>query len=449
MKNTKRTKQPWYKIWWVWAIVVGVMLIGLIVNGGNKQPAHTTPAPTISVILEKSEPTSTNAVSLKPSEPSPTKAVSLKPSELSPTATATQTIEPTTESDASESPDLSTEVSGELTVHFIDVGQADSIFIELPNAQSILIDAGNNADGDDIVRYIKKKGYDRIDYVVGTHPHEDHIGGMDNVVESFDIGTIYMPKASSNTRTFEDLLNAISNKGLSVTTAKAGVSILDTSNLQISILAPNSTGYDDINDYSAVVKLVYGNASFLFMGDAEEISEREIKSDVDVDVLKVGHHGSSSSTSSSFLKKVTPQYAVISVGKDNSYAHPAKATLDKLKSAGAKIYRTDLNGTVIISTDGNSYKIDTQKAASEPVTQTTPAATSGKNNNDSSSTVKPSPTSTKDNNSSGGKIVYITETGEKYHKSGCQYLKKSKIEITLEEAKAYGYTPCSRCRPPK
>ena len=435
-KKTKKTKQPWYKIWWVWAIIAGVMLISLIANGGSKQPANTTPSPA-------------NAVSYETSEPSPTKAISLKPSEPSPTATATQTIKPAAEPVSSESTDLPTEVSGKLTVHFIDVGQADSIFIELPNAQSMLIDAGNNADGDDVIRYIKKKGYDRIDYVVGTHPHEDHIGGMDNVVESFDIGTIYMPKASSNTRTFEDLLNAISKKGLSVTTAKAGVSILDTSNLHIDILAPNSTGYDDTNDYSAVVKLVYGKASFLFMGDAEEISEREIATDVDVDVLKVGHHGSNSSTSNSFLKKVTPIYAIICVGEDNSYGHPTQATLDKLKSAGAKIYRTDLNGTVIITTDGNSYEVDTQKVASEPVAQSTPAATSGKNSNDSSSTVKPSPTPAKDNNSSGGKIVYITETGEKYHKSGCQYLKKSKIEITLEEAKANGYTPCSRCRPPK
>jgi len=432
----KKTKQSWYKIWWVWTIVVGVMLIGLVANGGNKQPANTTPAPT-------------NAVSHKTSEPTPSNAASLEPSVPPSAATATQTIEPATESDASETKGQPIEASRELTVHFIDVGQADSIFIELPNAQSMLIDAGNNADGDDVVRYIKKKGYDHIDYVVGTHPHEDHIGGMDNVVESFDIGSIYMPKASSNTRTFEDLLNAISSKGLSITTAKAGVSILDTFNLHISILAPNSTGYDDTNDYSAVVKLVYGNASFLFMGDAEEISEREIDTDVDVDVLKVGHHGSNSSTSSSFLKKVTPIYAVICVGDDNSYGHPNQATLDKLKSAGAKIYRTDLNGTVIITTDGNSYKVDTQKVASEPMAQTTPAATSGKNNNDSSSTVKPSPTPTKDNNSSGGKIVYITETGEKYHKIGCQYLKKSKIEITLEEAKANGYTPCSKCHPPK
>jgi len=203
------------------------MLIGLVVNGGNKQPANTTPEPTNAVSLEIGEPTPTNAVSQKTSEQAPTNAVSLDPGVPPSTSTATQTTEPAAQPNASESTGLPIEVSGELIVHFIDVGQADSIFIELPNTQSMLIDAGNNADGDDVVRYIKKKGYSRIDYAVGTHPHEDHIGGMDNVVENFDIGTIYMPKASSNTRTFEDLLNTISNKGLSVTTAKAGVSILN------------------------------------------------------------------------------------------------------------------------------------------------------------------------------------------------------------------------------
>lgn len=258
------------------------------------------------------------------------------------------------------------EENSKLTVHYIDVGQADSFFIELPNKQTMLIDAGNNADDKLVVNYVKNLNYDTINYVIGTHPHEDHIGGLDTVINTFNIDKIYMPKAQANTITFEDVLKAIQNKGLKVTTAKAGVNILNTDNLNIDIIAPVNDTYDNLNNYSAVVKLTYGNNSFLFMGDAEHLSENEITSGVKADVLKVGHHGSNTSTSQAFLNKVKPKYGVISVGKDNSYGHPSNEVLALLNKFNVNVLRTDEQGTIIISSDGNVISTDNKPSPYEP-----------------------------------------------------------------------------------
>ncbi len=245
-----------------------------------------------------------------------------------------------------------------LVVHYIDVGQADSIFIELPNSETLLIDAGNEENGPQIVNYIKALGYNKINYLVATHPHADHIGGMAYVVNNLTIGTIYMPKVATTTQTYADLLTAIASKGLTVTTAKAGVSLININDFKVVMLAPNKDQYDDLNNYSAVIKITYKNNSFLFMGDAEELSENEITGDVSADVLKVGHHGSSSSTGQTFLNKVNPKYAVISVGADNDYGHPAQTTLDKLTAIGATIFRTDKDGTVIFTSDGTNITVN-------------------------------------------------------------------------------------------
>ena len=224
-----------------------------------------------------------------------------------------------------------------LKVHFIDVGQADSILI-IQNNSTMLIDAGNNADSDLVTQYIKSKGITKLDYVIGTHPHEDHIGGLDAVINNFDIGTVIMPKVAANTRTFEDVVNAIKNKDLKVT-APVPLDEYDLGDAKFVILAPNSDNYEDLNDYSIVVKLTFGNNSFIFTGDAEAVSENEILSkgyNIKADVLKVGHHGSRSSTTENFLRKISPDYAVISVGKDNNYGHPSQEVLNLLKK---KIYQ--------------------------------------------------------------------------------------------------------------
>jgi len=246
-----------------------------------------------------------------------------------------------------------------LKVHFLDVGQADSILIQTPDGETILVDGGNNEDGAFVVNYLKKAGVKKLAAVVATHPHEDHIGGLDTVIKNFPVERVYLPDVSATTRTFEDFIAAVKESGAKRIRAKAGVK-LNLPDLKAEFLAPKSASYDDLNNYSAVLKITYGNISFLLTGDAEAESEKEMLAkgyNLKADVLKVGHHGSQSSTTSAFLKAVAPKYAVISVGKDNDYGHPAPQTLKRLQSAGVKIYRTDENGTILFITDGKSITI--------------------------------------------------------------------------------------------
>jgi len=252
-----------------------------------------------------------------------------------------------------------------LQVHFIDVGQADSFLIQLPNGQNMVIDGGNNADGTTVVNFIKSKGVTRLDYVIGTHPHEDHIGGLDDVIKNFTIGQVFMPSATATTVTYTDLINAIKAKGLAINTARAGgVPINTTANglaLKGTFVAPKSTSYSNLNEYSAVLRLVYGSTSFLFTGDAEGVSENEMITSgqtISANILKVGHHGSRTSTSDAFLSKVSPAAAVISVGTGNDYGHPHAETISRLQAKGIKIYRTDTQGTLTFTTSGSGWLVN-------------------------------------------------------------------------------------------
>lgn len=259
---------------------------------------------------------------------------------------------------------ISTFSSGTLRVNYIDVGQGDSIFIQLPNNQTMLIDAGEAYKSDNVINYLNNLGITKIDYVIGTHPHTDHIGGLENVINTFDIGSIYMPRASSTSKTYEDLLTTISSKGLKVKTAKSGVVVLDEDNLKLEFIAPNSDSYSELNNYSAVLKLTYLDNTFLFMGDAETLSEDEITNEIKADVIKVGHHGSDSSSSLEFVKKVSPEYAIIMVGEGNSYNHPYQSIIDRYESVGAKILRTDLDGNIVCDSDGKKVTCDGDKDSS-------------------------------------------------------------------------------------
>lgn len=246
-----------------------------------------------------------------------------------------------------------------LSVHYIDVGQGDSELIQLPNGQNMLIDSGTNESGDDLLSYLDAQNVKKIDYLIATHPHADHIGSMDDVVDKYEIGEIYMPRATTNSKTYERLLTAIDKKGLKIHTAKAKDVLFDKDNISAVILAPNSASYEDLNNYSVVIKLVYGDNSFLFTGDAEDISENEMlnaKANIRANVLKVGHHGSHSSTTPKFLDAVNPDIAVISCGVDNSYGHPHKETLSALNARHITVYRTDEDGSIILTSDGKNIQ---------------------------------------------------------------------------------------------
>ena len=248
-----------------------------------------------------------------------------------------------------------------LKVHYLDVDQGDSIFIELPNNETMLIDAAESYQSENIINYLKNLNYQKIDYVIGTHPHTDHIGGLKDIINTFEIGKIFMPKVVSTTKTYESLLMAIKDKNLKINTAKAGTSIIDTDTLKINILAPNNSIYTELNNYSVVTKITYGTTKFLFMGDAEKLSENEIKENVTADVIKIGHHGSNTSSSIDFIKKVNAKYGIISVGLNNKYNLPKEETITNWENSGTKIYLTSTNGTIRASSDGTNIKIESEK----------------------------------------------------------------------------------------
>ena len=242
-------------------------------------------------------------------------------------------------------------------VEYIDVGQADAILIE-NDKKYMLIDAGNNEDGDLLVNYFKDKNITDFEYVVATHPHEDHIGGMDNIIKNFNIKNYYMPDCYTTTKTFEELLDALEEKNLSFETPDIDSEFL----LGDALFKVLYTGTDkrDLNNTSIVLRMTYKDVSFMFTGDATNTTEKKILAkDLQSDVLKVGHHGSQYSTSDEFLDKVKPKYAIISVGTGNVYDHPKDITLNKLK--GIEVHRTDKEGTIRVISDGKNIDIETFK----------------------------------------------------------------------------------------
>ena len=249
--------------------------------------------------------------------------------------------------------------SDTLKVYITDVGQADSILIRDGN-YNMLIDAGNNSDGEKLVKYYKELGITSFKYVFASHPHEDHIGGMDDIINNFDIENFYMPDKLSTTKTFEDMLDALERKNLKYIVPKVNDKLsLNNSNIDVIYVGSDES---DINDSSIVLKLNYFSNSFLFTGDLGSNKEKEILNsgaNIKADVLKVGHHGSSYSTASLFLDKVNPSFAAISVGKNNIYKHPASSTLEKLNKKGIKVYRTDLDGTILFESNGKDISVST------------------------------------------------------------------------------------------
>lgn len=256
-------------------------------------------------------------------------------------------------------PTVNLSENSRLKIYFVDVGQGDCILIN-NNQEYALIDAGNNEDGKKLVNFFNNLGINSFKYVIGTHAHEDHIGGIDDIINNFSIEHFFMPDVITTTKTYEDVLDALTNKQIKYETFEIG-DTFSLAEMKFSVVYIGDSK-EDLNDTSIVLKATYGNTSYLFTGDATSRVEKEIlNKDIKSDVLKVGHHGSQYSTTAQFLKKVSPKYAIIQVGKNNSYSHPKDVTIKKLEKIGAKIYRTDQNGTIILNSDGENISFETIK----------------------------------------------------------------------------------------
>ena len=308
---------------------------------------------------------------------------------------------------------------GILKVHYIDVGQANSVLVQY-NERFMLIDAGTGEAAQTVVNYLKNLEVETLDFFIATHPHEDHIGGAAEVLKNFTVNKIIMPEKETSTKTFENFIDEIIAKDIPVDAPEVGKDYTFKKS-SFKILSPSSEEYEDLNDYSVSLKLSYGNTSFIFTGDATSVSESQMVAsglDISADVLMIGHHGSSSSSSEAFLKKVNPKYGVISVGKDNLYGHPTNKTLNKLTEMGIKFYRTDELGTIIASSDGNSISFGGPEGSVEPP-----------------------------------EIIYIGNKSSKlFHYSWCPSVNKmsasNKVEFySKEDCISAGYKACQNCKP--
>lgn len=321
---------------------------------------------------------------------------------------------------------------GMLTVHYLDVGQGDSIFLEFPDETCMLIDASIADYGDDIVETISEMGYERIDYVVATHPHADHIGGMREVLNAFEIGCIYLPDTSTSTNTYIKMAETILDLEIEAKVAEAGVVILESSDIKAEFLAPSEIDESDQNQNSAVILLTYGETKFLFMGDADTEIEDSLGKAVDCDVLKVGHHGSRTASGKTFLANASPAYAIISCGEGNSYGHPHAEAMDRLNASGATVLRTDLLGTISICSDGTAISVYYSREEVEDLSKT--------------------PGDTYESSVDSETWVLNTNS-KKIHESDCRHVSdiaeqnRSEPDKTLEELLAEGYTLCGTCKP--
>lgn len=325
---------------------------------------------------------------------------------------------------------------GILAVHYLDVGQGDSVFLELPNGQCMLIDASEAEYSGKIIDTIRSLSYDRIDYVIATHPHADHIGGMETVLRSFSIGCIYLPDVSASTATYIGMAETILELNIEAKVAETGVTVLSEGELHASFLAPGSIDSSDQNRNSAVLYLTYGSTRFLFMGDADTKVENSLSGAIDCDVLKVGHHGSRTASGSDFLLRCSPAYAVISCGQGNSYGHPHEEAMQRLEACGAEILRTDLSGTVTIRSDGSALTVETEgtQQGKDPAESSMAAETSAE--------------------SGTGSAKWILNTSSrKIHRPDCKHVgeiaehNRKESDQTIAELLQEGYTACGTCKP--
>lgn len=394
-------------------------------------PTYTEPAPTYT----EPAPTYTEPTEA-PTYTEPTEAPTEAPTQPPETSEPSRP-EPTPRPEAK--PNLPSDSS--FRIHFIDVGQADAALIQC-DGQNLLIDGGNAEDSNLMYTYLKKQGVTHLDYVIGTHAHEDHIGGVAGALNYADAAVAYCPVTSYNSKAFRNFAKAVQNHGIPLTVPSVGDQF-SLGSASCRIIGVNSES--DTNNTSIVVRIVYGSTSFLFTGDAEREAENVILNsgyDLQSTVLKVGHHGSSTSTSYHWLREVDPDYAVISVGKDNTYGHPTEATLSRLRDADVTTFRTDMQGDIICTSDGTTVTFTTSRNAN--------ADTFGGIGGNSTQT-QPD----EDQSTSGGTAMdYVLNTNsKKFHEPTCRSAAKISSKNrkdyhgTREELIAQGYDPCGNCDP--
>lgn len=260
----------------------------------------------------------------------------------------------------SGAPSTTTQTSTNVTIKFIDVGQGEAILIALPE-KTMLIDAGPTGSAPKIAQVLQELGRNKIDYLVATHPDEDHIGGMADVISSTQIGTIYAPNKTNNTATYRKFLTAIQNNNLQITLAEAGTIIDQTDSYKLEILWPTKdANFPDTNDYSVIIKLTVGTKTFLFTGDAPTSAILN-SNPGHIDVLKLSHHGSRTGTNEQLVRRLSPTYAVLSYALDNSYGHPMQSVLNALHKHSVEVWGTGANGTITITCDGTTIDISSEK----------------------------------------------------------------------------------------
>lgn len=319
-------------------------------------------------------------------------------------------------------------------VHYIDVGQADATLI-FSDGETMLIDGGNPGDSRLIVSYLRKHNVTHLNYIICTHAHDDHVGGLPGALSVTTAGIIYAPKTESNIKAYQNFKNKVDAQNLTIQHPTPGESFQFGSSAA-SFLGPINENVDDLNNTSIILKITYGETSFLFTGDAEREEEQSILNqnfDLSATVLKVGHHGSSDSTTYPFLREIMPEYGIISVGNGNSYGHPTEETLSRLRDADVKLYRTDLQGDIIVTSDGKNITVNTSK----------------NQNIETNTTVKD--TSTIENSNTNISQIYIgNKNTKKFHLESCYSLpaKKNRVYFSSQsDAINDGFNPCKNCRP--